>query len=30
MLGEHTDEILAGLGYSPPQIAALRETGAAA
>jgi crotonobetainyl-CoA:carnitine CoA-transferase CaiB-like acyl-CoA transferase len=28
MLGEHTDDILAGLGYSAPQIAALREAGA--
>jgi crotonobetainyl-CoA:carnitine CoA-transferase CaiB-like acyl-CoA transferase len=29
MLGEHTDEILTALGYSPPEIAALRGTGAA-
>ena len=29
-LGEHTDEVLAGLGYTPEQIAALRESGAAA
>ena len=28
-LGEHTDEILAEIGYSPAEIAALRETGAA-
>ena len=27
-LGEHTDEILAGLGYSPEKIAALRADGA--
>ncbi|WP_374243598.1 CaiB/BaiF CoA transferase family protein [Zoogloea sp.] len=27
-LGEHTDEILAGLGYSPQEIVALREKGA--
>jgi formyl-CoA transferase len=27
-LGEHTDEILAGLGYAPQEIAALREKGA--
>ena len=26
-LGEHTDEILAELGYAPPAIAALRESG---
>ena len=26
--GEHTDEVLAGLGYSPPAVAALREAGA--
>jgi alpha-methylacyl-CoA racemase len=29
-LGEHTDEVLAGLGYSEEQIAALKESGAAA
>jgi crotonobetainyl-CoA:carnitine CoA-transferase CaiB-like acyl-CoA transferase len=29
-LGEHTDEVLAGLGYSPGAIAALKESGAAA
>jgi formyl-CoA transferase len=28
LLGEHTDEVLSSLGYSPEQIAALRETGA--
>jgi len=28
LLGEHTDEVLASLGYSPDQIAALREAGA--
>ena len=27
-LGEHTDEILASLGYAPQEIAALREKGA--
>lgn len=27
-LGEHTDEILAGLGLAPAEIAALREKGA--
>ncbi|MCK6376602.1 MAG: CoA transferase [Zoogloea sp.] len=27
-LGEHTDEILAGLGYAPQEIVALREKGA--
>jgi len=26
-LGQHTDEILSGLGYSPEQIAQLREKG---
>jgi crotonobetainyl-CoA:carnitine CoA-transferase CaiB-like acyl-CoA transferase len=26
-LGEHTDEVLAALGYHPPQIAALRKDG---
>jgi crotonobetainyl-CoA:carnitine CoA-transferase CaiB-like acyl-CoA transferase len=30
MLGEHTDSLLAGLGYSAAQIAALREQGAVA
>ena len=25
LLGEHTDEVLAGLGYSPEQIAAMHE-----
>jgi alpha-methylacyl-CoA racemase len=29
-LGEHTDEVLAGLGYSDEEIAALKEAGAAA
>jgi crotonobetainyl-CoA:carnitine CoA-transferase CaiB-like acyl-CoA transferase len=29
-LGEHTDEVLAALGYSPDDVAALRESGAAA
>jgi alpha-methylacyl-CoA racemase len=29
-LGEHTDEVLAGLGYSEEDIAALKESGAAA
>jgi alpha-methylacyl-CoA racemase len=29
-LGEHTDEVLAGLGYSEHEIAALKESGAAA
>jgi alpha-methylacyl-CoA racemase len=29
-LGEHTDEVLAGLGYSEQEIAALKESGAAA
>jgi crotonobetainyl-CoA:carnitine CoA-transferase CaiB-like acyl-CoA transferase len=28
-LGEHTDEVLAGLGYSAAEIAALKESGAA-
>jgi formyl-CoA transferase len=27
-LGEHTDELLAGLGYKPERIAALRADGA--
>lgn len=27
-LGEHTDEVLAGLGYSPGEVASLRESGA--
>lgn len=27
LLGEHTDEILASLGYSPPEVAGLREQG---
>jgi crotonobetainyl-CoA:carnitine CoA-transferase CaiB-like acyl-CoA transferase len=27
-LGEHTDAVLAGLGYSAPEIAHLREAGA--
>jgi formyl-CoA transferase len=30
VLGEHTDAVLAGLGYSAGQIAALREQGAVA
>ena len=30
LLGEHTDELLAGLGYSASEIAALREQGAVA
>lgn len=30
LLGEHTDEVLAELGYAPTEIAALRATGAAA
>lgn len=30
LLGEHTDELLAGLGYSAPEIVALREQGAVA
>jgi alpha-methylacyl-CoA racemase len=29
-LGEHTDDVLAGLGYSEEEIAALKESGAAA
>jgi crotonobetainyl-CoA:carnitine CoA-transferase CaiB-like acyl-CoA transferase len=29
-LGEHTDEVLASLGYSDDEIAALKERGAAA
>ncbi len=29
-LGEHTDEVLAGLGYSEEEVAALKESGAAA
>lgn len=29
-LGEHTDEVLAGLGYGAGEVAALRESGAAA
>jgi alpha-methylacyl-CoA racemase len=29
-LGEHTDEVLAGLGYSKEEIAALKQSGAAA
>ena len=28
LLGEHTDEILAGLGYAEPEISALRDKGA--
>jgi formyl-CoA transferase len=28
LLGEHTDEVLAALGYEPAEIAALREAGA--
>jgi formyl-CoA transferase len=28
LLGEHTDEVLRGLGYQPGEIASLRETGA--
>jgi crotonobetainyl-CoA:carnitine CoA-transferase CaiB-like acyl-CoA transferase len=28
VLGEHTDEVLASLGYSSGEIAALREAGA--
>jgi CoA:oxalate CoA-transferase len=28
MLGEHTDEVLGGLGYSPAEIDALRKAGA--
>jgi crotonobetainyl-CoA:carnitine CoA-transferase CaiB-like acyl-CoA transferase len=27
-VGQHTDEVLDELGYSPAEIAALRETGA--
>jgi alpha-methylacyl-CoA racemase len=30
VLGEHTDEVLAGLGYSPDEIAAMKEGGAVA
>jgi crotonobetainyl-CoA:carnitine CoA-transferase CaiB-like acyl-CoA transferase len=30
MLGEHTDELLAGLGYSAADISALRDQGAVA
>jgi crotonobetainyl-CoA:carnitine CoA-transferase CaiB-like acyl-CoA transferase len=29
-LGEHTDEVLAAAGYSPEEIEALKESGAAA
>ena len=29
-LGEHTDEVLAGLGYSPGELASLRDAGAVA
>jgi crotonobetainyl-CoA:carnitine CoA-transferase CaiB-like acyl-CoA transferase len=29
LLGEHTDEVLAALGYTPDEISTLRETGAA-
>jgi crotonobetainyl-CoA:carnitine CoA-transferase CaiB-like acyl-CoA transferase len=29
-LGEHTDEVLSGLGYSPAEVASLRGSGAAA
>ena len=29
-LGEHTDEVLAALGYSPDDVAALKESGAVA
>jgi alpha-methylacyl-CoA racemase len=28
--GEHTDEVLAGLGYAPGEIASLRSAGAVA
>ena len=30
VLGEHTDEVLAGLGYSESEVAALKESGAVA
>ena len=30
LLGEHTDEVLAALGYSPAEVAGLREIGATA
>jgi crotonobetainyl-CoA:carnitine CoA-transferase CaiB-like acyl-CoA transferase len=30
LLGEHTDELLAGLGYSAAEISALRDQGAVA
>ena len=28
MLGEHTEEVLGGLGYSPDEVQALRRDGA--
>jgi formyl-CoA transferase len=28
LLGEHTDEVMAELGYSPEQVSALRTAGA--
>jgi formyl-CoA transferase len=30
VLGEHTDEVLAGLGYSDSEVAALKDSGAVA
>jgi formyl-CoA transferase len=30
VLGEHTDDVLAAAGYSPDEIAALKESGAVA